>query len=521
MTKSTRRIGYGLATLALFVGCWWLLGPVQLGGPTGFAIIRGASMNPGVERGDFVLTRRQSGYGVGDAVLYENAQLKGNVLHRIIRVEGARFVLKGDNNDFLDGYKPTQDEVLGELWIVVPGMGRAIDYLREPLNAAVVFFVITFLALAGGRYATRRRRPYEHRPIDTGLSAPGPLAGAAARTTLTASLVALALFAGLALVAWGRDAHRTESVEGAFAHTGQFSYHGNAARSPAYPSGEVVTGQAVFTELVDRLELAFHYRFESSVQSDVRGSASLDLIISDGAGWVRTLPVTEPGPFEGPRADVVGSVSLARLQGIVSRVQELTGASLATVTVTAVPRVSVVGYAGSDVLDQTFAPSLPFSLDATSMRLSADDVESRLQPREVGTATRSVETAIGPAMLSLSTWEARVLSGLGLAVALLLAGLSGFVLSRKLHGTEADQIEARHGSRIVSVARAIPEGRFVTDVADFPSLVHVADTYERLILHSHDGRSDVYVVDDGVAVYRYATNDAAAADRSFSPAPGA
>ena len=93
--RSTRRIGIAVATIALIAVGWLLLGPVQLGGPTGFAVVRGSSMNPGIERGDFVLTRAHDDYGVGDAVLYENAQLNGNVLHRIVRVEGEQLRPQG------------------------------------------------------------------------------------------------------------------------------------------------------------------------------------------------------------------------------------------------------------------------------------------------------------------------------------------------------------------------------------------------------------------------------------------
>jgi hypothetical protein len=35
------------------------------------------------------------------------------------------------------------------------------------------------------------------------------------------------------------------------------------------------------------------------------------------------------------------------------------------------------------------------------------------------------------------------------------------------------------------------------------ALVRIADTYERVILHVVDGGEDVYLVDDGVAVYRH------------------
>ena len=44
--------------------------------------------------------RKQTVYRVGDVVLYDSRELGTKVLHRIVRIEGGRFVLKGDNNSF-------------------------------------------------------------------------------------------------------------------------------------------------------------------------------------------------------------------------------------------------------------------------------------------------------------------------------------------------------------------------------------------------------------------------------------
>ena len=45
--------------------------------------------------------------------------------------------------------------------------------------------------------------------------------------------------------------------------------------------------------------------------------------------------------------------------------------------------------------------------------------------------------------------------------------------------------------------------RWVTELDDMDALVRIADAYERVILHLVENGDDVYLVDDGVAVYRY------------------
>ena len=76
--------------------------PAQVGGGTSYAIIVGNSMEPKLHRGDLAVVRKRSTYRAGDVVLYDSRELGSKVLHRIVRVENGRFVLKGDNNSFLD-----------------------------------------------------------------------------------------------------------------------------------------------------------------------------------------------------------------------------------------------------------------------------------------------------------------------------------------------------------------------------------------------------------------------------------
>jgi hypothetical protein len=113
-----------------------------------------------------------------------------------------------------------------------------------------------------------------------------------------------------------------------------------------------------------------------------------------------------------------------------------------------------------------------------------------------------------------------VLSLLGLATALALLAVAG-PLVRQGVGT-AEDVAARFGGRIVEAEAVVPAGRWVTDVADIETLVRIAEAYERLVLHAREHGRDVYVVDDGVAVYRFVSGGppSAAVRTSVLPAQG-
>ena len=138
-----------LAVVAL-AGAFLFFAPTQLGGGTSYAIIVGNSMEPKIHRGDLAVVRKQSAYRVGDVVLYDSRELGSKVLHRIVRVDGGRFVLKGDNNSFIDAEHPTEEQIVGSLWVTAPAVGRAAEWLREPMHSALLVGLVTLIALGGG-----------------------------------------------------------------------------------------------------------------------------------------------------------------------------------------------------------------------------------------------------------------------------------------------------------------------------------------------------------------------------------
>jgi signal peptidase I len=514
----------GIAALAL---AWFLLAPPGLGGKTSFVITSGTSMQPKIHQGDLVLARQRASYGVGDVILFHSPTLHRHVLHRIVAFDGDRFVTKGDNNDYRDPQPVPASRVQGEAVLLLPGVGRPITWLRSPLNAAVILFLVVFLSLAGGREVARRRTRPAVRPLQptAGAEAAGALTteavAVAARTALVGGSVALGLFALLAVLAWRAPENRAQPAGQAYEHTGSFSYSADVPRSTVYPDGRLETGDAAFTKLVRRLDVSFTYRFETTRPNDVRGGIALDAVISDGSGWARTVPIDSAAPFDGETARAEGVLDLRRLEALGARMRTLTGSSATTFTVTLQPRVQVSGYAGEAVVDEAFTPELPLVLDAVSLRPeSGDGLEASLLPREPGSVVEQRPNRLGVGPVALPVDQARALSGLGIGLALLVVLGAAVLLARHRPGPEAERIAARYGGRIVSASTVIPEGRWVTDVSDIESLVRLADHYDRVVLHTTTGTRDAYLVDDGVAVYRYRPGPDEASASSASPLPG-
>jgi len=117
---------------------WRFFAPVQLGGGASYVSTEGTSMLPHFRSDGLVITHTRSSYSVGDVVAYHNLQLHTVVMHRIVGIVHGQYIFKGDNNDFRDSFRPTKSQLVGEEALYIPGAGRLVGYLRQPVDFAVV-----------------------------------------------------------------------------------------------------------------------------------------------------------------------------------------------------------------------------------------------------------------------------------------------------------------------------------------------------------------------------------------------
>ncbi|MFW7413802.1 signal peptidase I [Demequina sp. SO4-18] len=142
-----RVVRQGLAWV-LFAVAVYFLWPSSLGGGTSLVIVSGESMEPTYYSGDIVVARSGAPQ-VGDVIVYAPEGLGGaQVVHRIIGGDGeSGWELQGDNNDFIDPFRPAEAEVRGIVQFHVANAGAVTMRILNPLVWCGVILAATVLAL--------------------------------------------------------------------------------------------------------------------------------------------------------------------------------------------------------------------------------------------------------------------------------------------------------------------------------------------------------------------------------------
>lgn len=123
----------------------WFIWPTSLGGCTTLTLVSGHSMEPTYVTGDIVVARCGEPQ-VGDVVVYAPDEVEGTarIIHRIVGESEGGWVMQGDNNEFLDPFEPSGDEVLGVARLHIPKVGLVF----RTFSNAWVWIAMIALALA-------------------------------------------------------------------------------------------------------------------------------------------------------------------------------------------------------------------------------------------------------------------------------------------------------------------------------------------------------------------------------------
>ncbi len=522
-TRHTAKLvssGLGLIVLACL---WFCFAPVALGGSTSYVDTDGISMEPRFHSGDLVLVRSQSSYRVGQIVAYKSNVFHTIVLHRIIARDGSRYVFKGDNNNFVDFEHPARNQLIGALWIHLPGAGARLQSLRSPALVGMLVAIGTLL-LAGAAFTQHRRRRRRQRRAGEHTGAmPTPALqypSAPVLGVLAVGLLALLPFLALALLAFTRPTTALLPANVPYRQSGALSYSADATPGPAYPGNRAVTGDPLFTHVLSSVDLRYSYRFHTAAEHSLAGSAALYANVSSTSGWQTTLPLGSATHFHGDRALVTAQLDLPSLLALMQRVETTTAVGGAY-TLTIAPHVRTAGSVGGAPLHTTFSPQVQFSINQREVQPIASaggspaggtlaggqSATSRFVQSSAGSATGKVDQPLYLSFkftqLSVATARWIALGGIAFVSGILLLTLA-FIRPRGWR-EEPAAIQARYGRMIVPVERVWQEpGVAVIDVSDMDSLVRIAERYERSILHEATDEGDAFWVTDESGQFRYA-----------------
>ncbi|HXN38989.1 MAG TPA: signal peptidase I [Solirubrobacteraceae bacterium] len=516
-TRLARKLLFGGLGLAVLACLWLYFAPVGLGGSTTYVVTDGISMEPRFHTGDLAVVRAQGSYHVGEIVAYHSKAFHTIVLHRIIAIAGDRYVFKGDNNNFVDFEHPARSQLIGSLWLHIPGAGSRLQSLGSPQLVGILIGVATLL-FCGAAFTTRRRRRRRRRAgaetnqppsRRTGHLDTGPVVG-----VLAIAMIALLPFGALAALAFTRPPTALLPFSVPYKQSGTLSYTADTRPGPIYARNRAVTGEPLFTHVVNSVQLGFGYRFDTAASHSLTGKASLDATIASSSGWQTTFPLAPPTDFSGDHAQLDASLDLSSLLALVRRVQATTAVS-GSYTLTLIPYVSVSGNVDVLPLHAKFSPQMQFAVNQLEVQpatpaggsvAGAQSSTAQFEPTSSGSATgrryQPNPLSLGMVRMSVKTARRIVVGGVAIVLCTMLLVLA-FMRPRRTD--EAQAILARHGRSIVEVDRVwqLP-GTPVIDVADIDALVRIAEHYERTILFETAGEGDAFWVTDESGQFRYA-----------------
>ena len=487
---------------------WVLLLPLQIGGQTSYVIVNGDSMEPMLHKGDLVLLREQPLYEVGDVVTYNHPSV-GPVIHRIVARDLDRYVLQGDNNDWLDPYQPFSSELGGKFWFMLPGAGKILVMVRKPWILALISGACTLVI------GMSMIQPVE--PKKTSLSVPKKklsflrsLGAYLANWKETFWLVVY-LLGGIGIIlgifAFTRPVLRKSVEEMLYQQTGFFTYTSDI-NADIYDQQTIKTGDPIYPSLGCTMRFTFNYGLHTPKAFAGGGSYVINARVSDTTGWKRTIPVSETMPFEGSTFRTDQEIDLCAAQAVINNLQETTGTKNPPYYLDIIPTVTISGSVAGLVLDDTFAPELSFIIDPQQVYINdmRNQEQDPFKPGSVGILSneKMVANNLNIFQMAVPVVTARI-------IAVVLAGLAavGAALAL-LTFKEAETADERLWAKL-QIGEHMLETRNspvsindrIIDLTGFDELIQLAERFGGLVFfHEQAPYVDYFIRDDNV-VYRH------------------
>jgi signal peptidase I len=496
--------------ITFIIACciWVIFGPIQLGGDVSYVIISGNSMEPDFHNGDLVVTRKQPKYGIENRVVYAHPQL-GFVFHRIIGLDGENFVLKGDNNYWLDSYQPAQDEILGKYWFFIPSGGTIIRTLRMPLFFSIfVVLILTFgtsllifkkdpLTSAEKRSKTMNGKRQSH----------------PAGNSRQELLLLLGILAAIGIVfgayAFSKPLVKNFSDDIFYSHKSELVYSASDTAG-IFDRPGLRTGDPVYPLLNCKVDLDLHYELSGTQMSaddlqSLMGDITLFAVLRDTDGWNRTFQLIPKYEFSGSKVNARTSIDICSYINKISLKESKTGAGIRAYTLSISPEINIIGTYSGIGLNNVFQSEFMFDLSETVLRPTNLDEGFIHTQDEVLSNVKSGNNTLTIISREMDVKTARYISIAIVGLCLLASIYPFWTLYEDWRKSEITKIQIQHHPMLVEIMKWTPikKGTPVIDVAQFQDIVKIAERIGSVIMHKQEGNDHLYRVQDECIIYQF------------------
>ena len=497
-SREWQRTLLSAALLIMTLVVWLLFAPVQFGGTASYVILSGNSMSPKFSLGDLVIVKEANIYRIGDAVAYEHPTIH-YIFHRIIAINpDGSFQLQGDHNDWVDSFNPTQDQIVGKLWLHIPNAGKSLETLRSPWGFAILILVFILLIYFSAFPAKGKQKR-------------GAMSSSSNQNAGENLFVLAALLLGtmvLGIVAFRQPTHSEVSTPLAYEQQAAFRYTANVP-SGIYDSTQVAPGEPIFRRLNGSFTVDMDYLFITTHPNNVGGSYRLLARVSDGSGWKRTIELAPAGTFTGNVFTTSGTLMLDDIQAFIDALETETGVQRGRYTLSVFSEIETVGLLDGLPLSSHFSPSIEFEISQLEvvLRDTGGDVlhpvfEDALMRQDVVANTINIFGG------QLPVSAARVIAlGVGLPSLFLLFSLL-LSIYHSSQESELARLRLWYGSRLIEAR----DTNLLTrpnqiEIASLDDLANLAEQDQRTILYLADGERRHLFVQMPEQLYHYEINE--------------
>jgi signal peptidase I len=487
-----------LMLLIVLTAIWIAFAPTLIGGRASYVVVNGNSMEPGFHQGDLVIVHAAAIYNVGDIVVYRNAEINAFVIHRIIAIEQDHYIFKGDNNSWIDTYRPTRAELIGKLWVHMPKIGKAMEWLRLPINMGLATGLLGGILMASTMIKPKQRGKGKSNPS-------GNFGGMLEGGLYLLGFFAL-IFLGLGILSFIRPLTRSaDKIQ--YLQESHFSY--SAIGAPViYDTNVVRSGEPVFPRLSCFLNIGFTYNVLGGGLQGASGAHQLVARVSDEkSGWQRTIPMNQRTAFNGNSFSTASTLDLCQIIALVNTLEQETGLRANTYTLEIIPQVAMTANVEGNQIIDSFEPRLVFRFDEVHFSLSSPKGQD--DPLNFSQQSSTQNPNMEPNTLSILGWEPtiltiRMIALLGLALSasgLLILGLPIFATAQQ---SQEALIRLKYGGLLVNVyERDIQPASTLIDVTTIDELAKLAERHNTVILHMALNFLHCYLVQSDGITYRF------------------
>jgi signal peptidase I len=513
-------------SIVMAMAIWLAFAPTQVGGLASYIIIIGKSMEPKFHKGDLVIVHKEPTYEVGDVIVYSNTELQKFVFHRIISQQLGQYTLKGDNNSWVDDYKPSHGEVMGKLWLHIPRGGTAILKLRSPFMMALIAGALgavlatsLFSNKAKGIKTMNNKSIWERfnsikQNVQSGFPAannPGHHRSFNQAEIWEGSFFALGLVALgsliLGIISFSRPASRVAQDYITYQHLGVFSY-ASFAPPGVYDADTIRSGDPIFTKLTCSVDVNFQYTLVAAQAENSSGTYQMTAVISEPvSGWQRVVPLQEQTAFHGTAFGSTARLDLCKIESLTQSMQEKTASPAGSYTLVVTPRIKLNGEISGRALESSFDPALTFHYDGIQFYLVRNEegdnpfalAESEILSEKFQEANTMLLLGHEMAIPAL-----RLIALFGLIGSLIGLTLLGVRLQRLSQHDQEEFFHIKYSSMMIDVQNAdsLPLSSTI-DVASMDALAKLAERFNAMILHLEQGVLHTYYVQAGGTIYRF------------------